>query len=100
MSVTPDGMVHYYASPGVDDLTEDDYITSQFPYDYKCERFRTFFYNVCSADDGQRWSTEFVVDDPESLRAATQGTGRDPAVERPLDRIKNPSAPRLPHRVT
>ncbi|WP_242632090.1 hypothetical protein [Rubripirellula amarantea] len=65
MSVTPDGMVHYYASPGVDDLTEDDYITSQFPYDYRCERFRTFFYNVCSADDGRRWSTEFIVDDPK-----------------------------------
>ncbi len=65
MSVTPDGMVHYYASPGVDDLTQDDYITSQFPYDYRCERFRTFFYNVCSADDGRRWSTAFVVDDPK-----------------------------------
>ena len=65
MSVTPDGMIHYYASPGVDDLTEADYITSQFPYDYRCERFRTFFYNVCSADDGRRWSTSFVVDDPK-----------------------------------
>lgn len=65
MSVTPDGMVHYYASPGVDELTEDDYITSQFPYGYRAERFRTFFYNVCSADDGQRWSTSFIVDDPK-----------------------------------
>ena len=65
MSCTPDGMVHYYASPGVDDLTEEDYITSQFPYDYRAERFRTFFYNVCSADDGRRWSTSFVVDDPK-----------------------------------
>jgi hypothetical protein len=65
MSVTPDGMVHYYASPGVDDLTEDDYITSQFPYSYRAERFRTFFYNICSADDGQRWSTTFIVDDPK-----------------------------------
>ena len=65
MSVTPDGMVHYYASPGIDDLTEDDYITSQFPYDYRAERFRSFFYNVCSADDGRRWSTSFVVDDPK-----------------------------------
>jgi len=65
MSVTPDGMVHYYASPGVDDLTEDDYITSQFPYDYRAERFRTFFYNICSANDGKRWSTAFVVDDPK-----------------------------------
>ena len=65
MSVTPDGMVHYYASPGVDKLSEDDYITSQFPYDYRCERFRTFFYNICSADDGKRWSTAFIVDDPK-----------------------------------
>ncbi len=65
MSVTPDGMVHYYASPGVDDLTEEDYITSQFPYAYKCERFRTFFYNICSADDGRRWSTSFIIDDPK-----------------------------------
>jgi hypothetical protein len=65
LSVTPDGMVHYYASPGVDDLTEADYITSQFPYNYRAERMRTFFYNVCSADDGQRWSTSFIVDDPK-----------------------------------
>lgn len=65
MSVTPDGMVHYYASPGVDELTEADYISSQFPYDYRAERLRTFFYNVCSADDGRRWSTAFVVDDPK-----------------------------------
>ena len=83
MSVTPDGMVHYYASPGVDDLTEDDYITSQFPYDYRCERFRTFFYNVCSADDGRRWSTEFIIDDPKvfllrprNQRVATQKRNR------------------------
>ena len=65
ISVTPDGMVHYYASPGVDELTEDDYITSQFPYSYRAERFRTFFYNICSADDGHRWSTSFIVDDPK-----------------------------------
>lgn len=65
MSVTPDGMVHYYAAPGVDELTEDAYITSQFPYNYRAERLRTFFYNVCSADDGRQWSTAFTVDDPK-----------------------------------
>jgi hypothetical protein len=69
LSVTPDGMVHYYASPGVDDLTEADYITSQFPYGYRAERFRTFFYNVCSADDGRRWSTSWIVDDPQVFLA-------------------------------
>jgi hypothetical protein len=72
MSVTPDGMVHYYASPGIDDLTEEDYITSQFPYGYRAERFRTFFYNVCSADDGHRWSTEWVIDDPQVFLARPQ----------------------------
>ncbi len=73
MSVTPDGMVHFYASPGVDELTEADYISSQFPYDYRAERFRTFFYNVCSADDGHRWSTAFIIDDPKMYLLRPQG---------------------------
>ena len=73
MSVTPDGMVHYYASPGVDDLTADDYISSQLPYGYHAERFRTFFYNICSADDGRRWSTSFIVDDPKVFVLRPQG---------------------------
>ncbi|WP_235952357.1 hypothetical protein [Crateriforma spongiae] len=76
MSVTPDGMVHYYASPGVDDLTEDDYITSQFPYDYRAERFRTFFYNICSADNGRNWSTAFIVDDPKVFVLRPRGGQR------------------------
>jgi len=74
MSVTPDGMVHYYASPGIDDLTEEDYITSQYPYGYQAERFRTFFYNICSADDGRRWSTAFIVDDPQVFLARPRST--------------------------
>lgn len=86
MSVTPDGMVHYYASPGVDDLTEDDYITSQFPYSYRAERMRTFFYNICSADDGQRWSTSFIVDDPKVFllrpKGGIQTAGRPPRTQR------------------
>ncbi|QDS92313.1 hypothetical protein FF011L_10550 [Roseimaritima multifibrata] len=73
MSVTPDGMVHYYAKPGVEDLTEDDYITSQFPYGYRAERFRTFFFNVCSADDGQRWSTSYIIDDSRVYAARPRG---------------------------
>jgi hypothetical protein len=65
MSFTPDGMVHYYARPGVEDLTAEDYITSQFPYGYRCERFRTFFYNVVNGDNGRTWSTAWIVDDPK-----------------------------------
>jgi hypothetical protein len=64
MSFTPDGAVHYYAKPGVKDLTKDDHIASQYPYGYRCVRFRTFFFNVCNGDDGRTWSTEWIVDDP------------------------------------
>jgi hypothetical protein len=64
LSVTPDGMAHYYASPGVDDLTPEDHLTSQFPYGYRAEAFKTFFFNVCSGDDGKTWSTPWIIDDP------------------------------------
>lgn len=64
MSFTSDGAVHYYAKPGIENLTKEDYLTSQFPYGYRCERFRTFFFNVCNSDDGRTWSTEWIVDDP------------------------------------
>jgi len=65
VSITPDGMAHYYASPGVDDLTPEDRLTSQYPYGYRAEAFKTFFFNVCSGDDGRTWSTAWVVDDPK-----------------------------------
>ncbi|MCH2115240.1 MAG: hypothetical protein MK171_10070 [Pirellulales bacterium] len=65
MSVTPNGQVHYYAKPGVEDLTAKDHLTSQFPYSYSAQRFRTFFFDVCNRDDGKTWSTPFVIDDPK-----------------------------------
>lgn len=64
MSFTPDGMVHYYASPGVDDLTEKDYLASQYPYSYRAQKFESFFFNVCNWNDGKTWSTAFLIDDP------------------------------------
>jgi hypothetical protein len=65
LSFSSDGMVHYYASPGVDNLTSADYITSQYPYGYTAEQFRTYFFDVCNRNDGQTWSTPFVIDDPK-----------------------------------
>lgn len=65
MSFSPDGMVHYYASPGVDELTAEDFITSQFPYSYTAKDFRTYFFDVCNRNDGRTWSTPFVIDDPK-----------------------------------
>jgi hypothetical protein len=63
MSVTPNGQVHYYARPGVEDLTLDDHIISQFPYNYRAEHFKTFFFNVINGDDGKTWSIPVIVDD-------------------------------------
>lgn len=65
MSFTPEGQVHYYARPGVEDLTEADHISSSFPYGQNAARLRNFFFNVCNGDDGRNWSTPFVVDDPK-----------------------------------
>lgn len=65
MSVTSDGAVHFYAKPGLEDLEPEDRLASTFPYGYRCQRMKTFFYNVCSADDGRTWSTPWVVDDPK-----------------------------------
>ncbi|MCO6453857.1 MAG: hypothetical protein J5I93_00965 [Pirellulaceae bacterium] len=65
MSITPDGQLHYYASPGVDDLTPEDYIASQFPYGFRAETFNTFFFNICNRDDGRTWSTSWIIDDPQ-----------------------------------
>lgn len=65
MSVTGDGMIHYYARKGVEELTKDDYLTSQFPYSYRAERFDTFFFNIVNRNDGHTWSTPFLIDDPK-----------------------------------
>lgn len=64
MSVTPDARCHYYACPGVRDLTERDFIVSTLPYNIRGTTFNTIFFNVCSADDGQSWSTPWIIDDP------------------------------------
>jgi hypothetical protein len=65
MTLTGDGMVHYFARPGVEKLTAEDYLTSQYPYSFRAERFRTFFFNICNRNDGRTWSTPFLIDDPQ-----------------------------------
>ncbi len=64
MSLSPDGMVHYYARSGVEALTQADYLGSQYPYGFRAEAFKTFFFNVCNGDDGRNWSTAWIIDDP------------------------------------
>ncbi|MDA0659888.1 MAG: hypothetical protein O3C60_13755 [Planctomycetota bacterium] len=76
MSFTPDGQVHYYARPGLENLTVEDHLMSQVPYGYKCERFKTFFFNVCNMDDGKTWSTPWVVDNCELYYIPLQSHAR------------------------
>ena len=64
MSFTSDGKVHYYAKPGVENLTAEDYLTSYIPYSMPCRIVETFFFDCFNMDDGRTWSTPFVIDDP------------------------------------
>lgn len=64
MSVTPDGRVHYYARQGVEDLRASDHLYSSYPYGYNAEVFATQFFNNVNHNDGQTWSTPFIIDDP------------------------------------
>jgi hypothetical protein len=64
MSFTPDGRCHYYASPGVDKLTPKDHMASHFPQSVHCEQFHTYFFNICNSQDGRKWSTDWIIDDP------------------------------------
>lgn len=82
IAFSPDGVVHYFASPGVDDLTEEDHITSQYPYGYRTETFKTFFFNVCSQDNGKTWSTPWVIDDPKVYFVPRNQMARQPEANR------------------
>ncbi|HAY80633.1 MAG TPA: hypothetical protein DCY79_12575 [Planctomycetaceae bacterium] len=70
MSVTGDGRVHYYASPGVDNLTAEDRLTSQFPYGFRAEWSNAYFFNFCNRNDGRSWSTPFLLDDTQVFVAS------------------------------
>lgn len=73
LSFSEEGQIHYYASEGVDDLTEDDYLASSYPYNYKCLCLRNFFFNVANWDNGRSWSTPWVIDDPKVFVQPPQG---------------------------
>jgi hypothetical protein len=73
MSYTPEGQVHYYASPGVDDLTSEDHLYSSLPYGTRCMYFDNFMFNVANFENGQNWSTPWVIDDPAIFVIPPQG---------------------------
>ena len=63
ISYSPDGKVHYFIKPGVEDLTAKDFVATYNPYSYKAETFETMFFDILNMDDGKSWSTEWIVDD-------------------------------------
>ena len=63
LSFTPDGKVHQYASPGIDDLTDEDHLYSSTPYGSRCLALNNFFVNVANLDNGKNWSTPWTIDD-------------------------------------
>jgi len=73
MSFTPDGQVHYYASEGVDDLTEEDHLYSGFPYGSRALFFDNFFFDVANFENGKSWSTPWVVDNNEFFVIPPEG---------------------------
>lgn len=73
MSFSPDGQIHYYASSGVDDLTEDDFLMSSYPYGFRCVAFNNFFFNVANWDNGRSWSTTWTIDDPKVFVVPPEG---------------------------
>lgn len=90
MSISADGMVHYYAHAGIEDLTAQDHLASKYPYGYRALRFRTYFFDVCNKNDGRTWSTPFVIDDPQLyLVNATRVTS---VVERKQQRAQRQAA--------
>jgi hypothetical protein len=70
ISHTPDGAVHFFLRPGIEDLTKEDCVGSYWCYGYRAHTFQTFFFNVINMDDGHSISTPWIVDDA-FLYAAT-----------------------------
>lgn len=79
ISVSSNGAVHYYARPGIDDLTSEDYITSQYPYNYRAETFRSAFFNIVNADNGKSWTSTLIIDDTYVFLGTTPNYSSSPA---------------------
>lgn len=78
MSFSPDGRVHYFARPGVDDLTSADHVASHHCYGFRARVFKTIFFDVFSANNGRDWSTPWIIDDPTIYLADGSTLARTP----------------------
>jgi hypothetical protein len=75
ISHTPDGAVHFFLRPDLEDLTKEDCVGSYWCYGYRAHTFQTFFFNVINMDDGRSVSTPWIVDNA-FLYAATAPAGK------------------------
>lgn len=76
MSFTPDGRVHYYGRPGIEDLRPEDHMGSHMCYGIRCHTFKTIFFDTFNTDDGRTWSTPLIVDDPKLYVIPRTARGR------------------------
>lgn len=87
MSFSQDGMIHYYAHPGVDDLTSADKVASHRPYNFQTLYLIDCFFDVFGGNNGQTWTTGWVIDDPAvytvNAMPAPQQHARKRAPQRP-----------------
>jgi hypothetical protein len=90
LAISSNGSVHYYAKPGVDDLTPEDYVTTQYPYGYKAERFRSAFFNVINGDNGRDWSTTWIIDDTKVFTGTTPNRSQTASSARPTLTARQP----------
>lgn len=83
ISHTPDGQVHYYARPGVEELAAENRIGSFYPYGFRARDFQLFFFDLVNLDNGRSWSTQWIVDDPTVyVGDRVQAAGRGPSGRR------------------
>jgi hypothetical protein len=90
ISHTPDGAVHFFLRPDLEDLTKEDCVGSYYCYGWRAHTFQTFFFNVINMDNGRSVSTPWIVDDAY-LFAATP-----PASKVRMAGGQKPAAPAAP----
>ena len=78
MSVTLGRPLPLLRQDGVADLTVGRLHHLDAALQHPATHFNTIFFNVCSADNGQNWSTPWIIDDPEVFYIDSRKTATQP----------------------
>ncbi|MFN0022075.1 MAG: hypothetical protein ACKVP0_27820 [Pirellulaceae bacterium] len=90
MSMPPDGSVQFFGKPGIDDLTEKDYLGGWHCYSWRGVNFSTYFFNVINMDNGRSWGTPWTIDNAY-LYVATAPKANIKGSERTAAKPKEPA---------